>query len=309
MSTNRYQGVDPVLTDISLGYTNEAYIADLLLPSLPVKLQSGKHFVYDKGKFRAEEARRGSGARSKEVTHSITTGLTYFCEDHALKEFVANEDVENAPVGVDPYSDATENVTEKLMVDKEVEAATLLTDNSVITQYSALSGTSQWNDSNSDPITAIRAAAQTVHSAVMQKPNTLMLGKQVRDKLLDHPAIIERIKYSQLGTATDELLARLFDVDRVIVGAAEKNGSVEGQADSMSYIWGKNALLAYINPRRGQKMVTLGVTYQWKSRTVERLNGTDERDRRGQFVRVGDDYRDAELVSAECAYLFQTAVA
>lgn len=307
--TNRYQGVDPVLTDISLGYQNEAYIADLLLPSLSVKLQSGKHFVYDKGKFRSEEARRGSGARSKEVTHSITTGLTYFCEDHALKEFVADEDRDNAPAGVDPYSDATENVTEKLMIDKEVEAAALLTDNSVVTQYSALSGTSQWSDSNSDPITAIREAAQAVHSSVIQKPNTLMLGKQVYDKLLDHPAVIERIKYSQLGTASAELLARLFDVERVIVGAAEKNGSVEGQADSMSYIWGKNALLAYVNPRRGQKMVTLGVTYQWKNRTVERLNGTDERDRRGQFVRVGDDYRDAELVAAECAYLFQTAVA
>ena len=110
--TNRYQGTDPILTDVSLGYQNSAYIAGLLLPMLPVKHQSGKHFVYDKGRFRSEDAKRGPGARSKDVTHNISTGLTYFCEDHALKEFVADEDVDNAPPGIDPCVDATENVTE-----------------------------------------------------------------------------------------------------------------------------------------------------------------------------------------------------
>src|SRR5687767_9180135 len=113
---NRYQGVDPILTDVSLGYTNAAYTADLLLPTRPVTTQSGKHFIYDKGRFRSEDSMRGPGSRANEVTHSITTGLTFFCEDHALKEFVPDEDVMSAPAGVDPYVDATENVTEKLLV-------------------------------------------------------------------------------------------------------------------------------------------------------------------------------------------------
>jgi hypothetical protein len=306
---NRYQGVDPILTDVSLGYQNAAYIADLLLPTLPVKFQSGKHFVYDKGKFRSEDSMRGPGARSREVTHSISTGLTFFCEDHALKEFVPDEDVDSAPAGVDPYVDATENVTEKLMVGREIEAASILLNTSTITQNETLSGTSQWSDSNSDPVSAIRAAKATVRDSIFVDPNTLMLSKKVYDKLVDHPAIVERVKYSQLGVLTTELLARFFDVDKVIIGAAKKNSSVEGQADSISDIWGKDALLAFINPRLGQKTVSLGVSYQWKSRTTERLNGTDERDRRGQFIRVGDHYYDMELIAAGAAYLFKSAVA
>jgi hypothetical protein len=294
---------------VSLGYKNSAYIADLLLPTLSVKHQSGKHFVYDKGMFRSEDAKRGPGARSKEVTHNISTGLTYFCEDHALKEFVADEDVDNAPAGVDPYVDATENVTEKLIVSKEIEAASILLNTSTITQNTTLSGTSQWSDPNSDPVAAVRTAKQTVRDSIMIDPNTLMLSKKVFDKLVDHPAIVERVKYSQLGVLNTDLLARFFDVERVIIGAAQKNGSVEGQSDSMSDIWGKDALLAYINPRLGQKTVSLGVTYQWKSRTTERLNGTDERDRRGQFIRVGDHYYDQELIAAGAAYLFKAAVA
>lgn len=308
--TNRYQGVDPILTQLSIGYKNAAYIADSIFPEIGVKKQSGKHFVYDKGSFRAEDSGRGPGARSKEVTHNITTGVPYFAEDHALKEFVADEDVDNAAENVDPYADATDNVTEKLFVGKEIEVASMLTDTNILTQNDTLSGTDQWSDyDNSDPVAAIKEAKNTIHSQIYVDPNTLIMGKQVFDALLDHPAIIERVKYSQLGVLNTDLLARFFGVERILVGGAGKNGSKEGQADSMSYIWGKDAILAYINPRVGQKMITLGNTYRWKNRVTERLNGTDERDRRGQFVRVGDDYYDPKLVAAEAGFLFKNAIA
>jgi hypothetical protein len=308
--TNRYQGVDPVLSQLSIGYKNGAYIADQIFPEIGVKKQSGKHFIYDKGAFRAEDSGRGPGARSKEVTHNITTGLPYFAEDHALKEFVADEDVDNAAENVDPYVDATENVTEKLFVGKEIELAAQLTDTAVLTQNDTLSGTEQWSDyDNSDPVADIKAAKAVVHAQIYTDPNTLIMGKQVFDALLDHPAVIERVKYSQLGILNTDLLARFFGVERILVGGAGKNGSKEGQADSMSYIWGKNAILAYVNPRIGQKMITLGNTYRWKSRVTERLNGTDERDRRGQFIRVGDDYYDLKIVAAEAGYLIKNAIA
>lgn len=307
--TNRYQGIDPILSNVSIGYQNDAYIADLLFPTIAVQKQSGKHFIYDRGAFRVEDTGRGPGARAKEVTHNLTVGNPYYAEDHALKEFVTDEDVDNAAEGTDPYVDATQNVTEKLFVGREVELATMLTDTTVMTQNDTLSGTDQWSDSGSDPVADIRGAKSTIHANLHVDANTLVLGKQVYDKLIDHPAIIERVKYSQLGVLSTDLLARFFDVERVIVGAAGKNTAKEGQTDTMGYIWGKDAILAYINPRFGQKSITLGTTYRWKTRVTERLNGVDERDRRGQFVRVGDDYYDQKIVAAEAGFLFKNAVA
>ena len=38
MSTNRYQVVDPILSNVAIGYTNDNYIADLLLPDNPREL-------------------------------------------------------------------------------------------------------------------------------------------------------------------------------------------------------------------------------------------------------------------------------
>ena len=307
--TNRYLGVDPLLTNFSIGYKNAEMIAQILLPDLAVKFDTGKHWIYDRGGFRTEETRRGQGAKSREVTHGLTTGLAYSCEDHAIKEFVSDEDVRNAAEGRDPYQDATENVTNKLLLGREVEAATMLRDTSILTQNDTLVGSEQWSDSNSDPVTAIREASSQIFGQIFQKPNVLMLSKQVFDKLQDHPAIVERVKYSQLGVLTVDLLARFFDVQTVIIGAAGQNSSVEGQADSMGFVWGKDAILAYVNPTIGQKTITMGLTYRTGSRTIERLDGSEERDRRGIFIRGGDERYDQKIVSPLCAFLFKNAVA
>lgn len=310
MSTNRYQGVDPVLGNISLAYKNDAYIAEQLYPSITVAKQSGKHFVYDQGRFRNIDNLRGESAPSKEVTLDISLSSPYFCEDHSLKQFVPDEDVDNAVPPADPFVDATENVTDLHMVAREVELAGSLTDTSVLTQNATLSGTDQWSDySNSDPFDDLETGMQTIHAAIYQRPNTLVLGKQVWDKIKHHPAFLERVKYSQKGVITEDLLASLVGVDRVLVAAAGKNTAAEGQTDSMSYIWGKNAILAYIAPRVMPKMITLGLTYTWKQRLVERLRGSNEEDRKGTYVRVGNHYYDQLLVSASAGYLLKNAVA
>lgn len=307
--TNRYLVNDPILTGFSLAYKNDDYIAESIFPSLAVDKQTGKHFVYDKGRFRSMTNKRGQGAPSNEVTHNVSSGGSYSCEDHALKEFVTDEDRDNAVPPADPLQDATENVTELHMVAREVELATALTDTGTLTQNTTLSGTSQWSDANSDPISDVKTGKSTIHASIFTEPNTLILGKQVYDKLLEHPAIIERIKYSQLGVASAELLARLFQVNNVLIAGAGKNTAVEGASDSMSYIWGKNAILAYINPRIAPKSITLGLTYQWKTREVTRMRGVNEEDRKGTYVRVGNHYYDQQLVSASCGYLIKNAIA
>jgi len=314
--TNRYLGVDPVLTNVAIGYTNEQYIAELVLPSFSVAKQTGKHFVYDRGRFRgpANNAKRAQGANSSEVSLVLTTGNPYFCEDHALKQFVADEDVDNAITPTSPYQDATENTVDRLLIGREIEAATLLTTaaNFATGSKVTLTGTDQWNDyTNSDPIGDIETGKTAIHDSIFQMPNTLVLGKQVYDQLIHHPAIIERVKYSQLGVVTPQLLAAVFDVERVIIAKAGKNTSIEGQSDTMGYIWGKIALLAYVAPKVGPKVITLGLNYVWagKSMQVKRLRGTDEEDREGTYIRAGRWYYDQNIVASEAGYLISGAVA
>lgn len=308
--TNRYQGVDPMLTSAAIAYSNAAYIAEQVFPSFPVKKQSAKHFVYDQGRFRLNQTVRAMGSPSNEVTLTLTTGTAYFAEDHSQKMFVSDEDVDNAETPTTPYQDATEFIMDQHMVAREYELAAMLADTGVLTQNTTLSGTSQWSDyTNSDPIANIETAKQTIHAAIHVDPNLLILGKQVFDKLKNHPAIVERVKYSQLGVLTTQLLAEIFQVSKVIIGEAAYTSSDEGQTEATSYIWGKHAILAYVNPRTAPKLMTLGLTYTWKTVQVERIRGSAEEDRKGTYVRVGDYYYDQKLVAAAAGYLIKNAVA
>lgn len=319
MSTNRYQAVDPVLTNVAIAYENDEYVADRLFPTIPVDKQSGQHYVYDQGRFRTSKnyGVRAPGANAEEVRHNITTGSSYFCEDHAKKELVLDEDVANARnTGRDPFADATENVRERLIVDREVELTTVLTTAAsyASSNKATLTGTAQWDDyASSNPIGNIRTGKAAIHSAIFKEANLLVLSRDSYDIIVDHPDFLERIKYSQAGVTTEEIIARIVGVDEVIVAKAGKNTAAEGQTDSMSYIWGNFALLAYVDPNPRPKYITLGLNYQWTGPSgnmmvTERLRGTDEQDRRGTFVRVGDDYRDDKLVSALCGYLITNPI-
>ena len=124
--------------------------------------------------------------------------------------------------------------------------------------------------------------------------------------LCEHPQIIERVKYSQLGVLTVELLARIFQVEKILVGEAGANTAHEGAADSLSYIWGKYAIIAYIAPQVRLKQVTLGYTFTYSQRIVKRWR---DEDREGTYVRIGNDNYVQKVVAAACGYLIAAAVA
>lgn len=305
--TERDVVVDPALSNVSVKYTNDTFIADQILPMLKVAKQTGKYFIYDKANLRIDQTARAAGAGANEIDFGVAPTGTFSTGDHALKGFVSDEVQDQADSALNPLIDEVETITEKLLLDREQNAANLVFSTGNITQNTTLSGTSQWSDyNNSDPIGDIRTARTTIHQNTFKKPNTLVLGKQVFDILIEHPQIIERIKYSQLGIVTAELLARVFQVEKVIVGEAGKNGAAEGQTDSLSYIWGKNALVAYIAPQVRLRMLTLGLTFTYSTRTAKRWR---DEDREGTYVRIGNDNYQMALIAAACGYLVASCIA
>lgn len=297
--------VDPVLANVSKAYQNEMYIAEMILPSIAVSKESGKYYQYDRAKFRRNTTKRSAGSKANEVEYGLSTA-SYLTEDHALKEKTPWEIIRQADSPLDPESDATENITEQMMIDMEVALATSMASTATITQNTTLAGTDQWSDyTNSDPISDIKTAQQTVQQAIGRKPNTLILGKEAFDVLVDHPQVSDRIKYTNLGTATEDLLARLFKVEKVIVAEAIYNTATEGATDSMSYIWGKHAWLVYINPRTSLRQITLGYTFRYENRKVKKW---DDEDEEARYVRVNDNYVQ-KFVASEAAYLIKNAVA
>lgn len=100
--------IDAALTNLSVGYRNPAFIADLLAPVVPVRKQSDKYFICDAEReaFRPSDDRRAPGAEASEVNFALSSD-NYYCEDHALTSAIPDEERENADPVIQPAIDRT----------------------------------------------------------------------------------------------------------------------------------------------------------------------------------------------------------
>jgi len=168
------QYLDQPLNNVSVGYQNDDYYAERLLPIAPVMKQSGRYWVYGKEKFRQYETIRHAGAEAREIAPWTLSNSAYFCDDHSLKDKISDEERANSD-GVDLEINTTENLTNAVLLDHEIRVANLVLGGAV--SNTTLSGTSQWSDYvNSDPISAVEAQKTVIKKAIAKAPNTLAVS-------------------------------------------------------------------------------------------------------------------------------------
>jgi hypothetical protein len=265
--------VDAILTNISVAYLQKAenFIADKVFPVVPVDKKSDKYFVYTKNDwFRDEAQRRADGTESAGSGYNLTTG-TYSADVFAFHKDVGDQTVANADAPLNPLREATEFVTNRMLLRKELQfVSDFFTTGVWGSDVTGVSGspssgeTKQWSDyTSSDPINDIEEAKSDVLSTTGLEPNTLVLGYEVFRQLKNHPDLVDRIKYTSSQTITEDMLARMFDIDRVLVAKAVRATNKEGVADAYDFAYGKAALLAHVAPSPGLLTPSAGYTFSW----------------------------------------------
>jgi len=256
--------VDSQLTNVSVRYRNPNFIATQLFPIVPVTKESDKFVVYGRGNFRTPQTLRANKAEANQAEYEILGRPTFSCNEHALKDFVSDRDRAQADDPLSPEIDTTLELTDLLYLAHEVHLATKIgTAANYDTGHSTtLTGTDQWSDfANSDPIGDIRTAITQVLSVTGYLPNVFWMGWQVWDKLQDHPDILARTK-SVGKDPTLERIAAIFQVEKVLVGAAIKNTAKVGVSDALGFVWGKDCGVAYVPSRPGIRVPGFGYTFQ-----------------------------------------------
>jgi len=298
---------DAILSNVSEMYRNAKYVGLEMLPVVSVKKESDKYYKYNSkaDRFRVPNNLRAPKSDSKTIDWKVTTD-TYSCNEYALNDLIDDREKNNADKPLNLKVDTVEFLTDVNALAQEKRVVDLLTDENIMTNYTALTSTDQWSDAaNSDPVGDIEAGKEAIHGKIFRYPNTLLLGIEVYNKLKLHPDIIDLFKYVQKGIITTEMLADLFGVEKVIIGAAGYNSANEGATASYGYLWGKNAILAYVESKPGLKKFSLGYTFKvGKNRTRTARIETKHSD----WYEVSQ-IQDEEIVSVDCGYLIQTAIA
>jgi hypothetical protein len=299
---------NPLLTNVSLRYNNNDLFAERLFPVITVPKRTGVYFVYDKENYRVPTSTlRASQSRAERTSWNMTKATYGPLLEHTLEIGLDDDDIDQEQDPLNLRIDAATLVTEKVMLEKEQTLANYLSNTAVVTQNVTKSGTSQWNDyTNSIPFTDVQVGRSLMIAAGSPAPNTAAFNQQVWDQLKNHPDLLDRVKFSQLGQITTGLLTTLFEVQNVYIMKALKNTSVDPQADSLSYIWGKIFLLMYITPQPGLRTVSLG--YHLTQEGKRYMDSWFEQGIKTELVRY-TDYYQPYLIAKEAAYLIKNVVA
>ena len=257
--------VDAILTNISVAYIQDqkAYIANQVFPTIPVEKQSDKYFLYSKGDwFRDEAQKRAPATESVGSGYSLSTS-TYSADVYAFHKDVDDQVRANADSPLNVDRDATEFVTQRMLMRQEIQWTTDFFSTSI--WATDATPANLWSDyTASDPIGDVETGKSTILNSTGYLPNTLVLGYDVFRQLRHHPDIVDRVKYTSAENVTEDILARFFGVDRILIARAIRNTANEGAANSFSSIAGKNAALYYVAPTPGLLTPSAGYSFAWR---------------------------------------------
>ncbi len=301
--------VDPVYTGIALAYKNSAYIADFVLPRVPVGKSTFKYRKFDKSQYLTVPTTTvGRKGMPNQVELSFSESESSVVS-YGLDDIVPLDDIADAPDGYDPLGKSVEYLTELIALDRERRAAALVFDDStyVSGQKTTLTGEAQFSHANSDPLSTIKTGLD----ACFLRPNIIVMGREVFSVLSNHSKVVQAIYPNSNGNGllTAQQLATLFDVDQVIVGSAWANSTKRGGTPSIVRVWGKHIALLHVNSAAGvSDMPTFGLTAEFGTR----VSGVIPKPELGlggaDLVRVGERVREL-VVCPDLGYFIKNAVA
>jgi len=315
--------VDAILTNVSVAYMQKAenFIADKVFPIVPVDKQSDKYFVYDKNDWLRDEAQvRTDGTESVGSGYNISTA-TYYADVYAIHKDIGDQTRANADAPINVDREAAEFVTQRLLTRREIQfVSDFMTGGVWGNTATGVSGSPstgqvrQWSDyTDSDPINDIEEAKADILSVTGLSANTLVLGYDVFRQLKNHPDLVDRIKYTSSQTITEDMLARMFDIERVLVSKSIKATNAEGAAGTYAFTTGKSALLAHVAPAPGLLTPSAGYIMQWTgvSGGLGATIGTSSfRLDSLRATRIEAELAfDNKVVAADLGYFWQTVVA
>lgn len=274
--------VTTAMSNLSFQYRNRNLVGNRVFPTVVVPNLSTKILKYSKAnmfKHVDSQAFRAEGTDIKTIDWNIEatyanpreiayqTPVTYELMDNSTREGqLLPQPLIDAVQTLSAYID---NVEEKMVADAIYNNVWL---------DGVKGGTSKagvWASSTTATntfVSDILTAKGVVQKATGVRPNKLVMDYQTFLAISANCGEVkERIKYTQLGVTTEELLAKLLQLDEVIVGDAIFSSQKENKSDTSAtftsqQIWdptnGKGSAFLFYQDAPGLR--SLGAGYQFR---------------------------------------------
>ena len=293
---------DPVLTNLAQGYHNLELVGEVLMPTVEIDKEAGKIPKFGRLAFRLPSTVRNLRGTSNRLDPEDITAIDVALEEHDVEYAIDYREENEAIFSLRQF--ALNTTQDVIALGREKEVATLALDES---KYDAgnkvtLSGTSKITSKQADIFAMFDTGIRAVKRAIGRKPNVCVIAGDVWAALKEHPAVIEKLKYSQVAIVTPEVFAKLIGIDTVKIGEA-----VYEESSQLKDIWSDAIVLAYVAPRSAERK---GTVYEPSyGYTVRRQGGlfVDTYKENGGKIEVirTTDIHKPHLLGASAGYLIK----
>lgn len=271
------------LSNMALAYFQSSAnsFAKTMFPICPVTLSSDNYYIFNKEDLLRDNWHRKPAYGKVDPAVLSEHTETYACQvDQMIMgiDQIRQTDLTRrmGPRTADPKQQRTKTMAGQANIHQDRIFANKYFKSGVWKQeFSGVDSTTptdkqfiKFSNGNSDPVAFVDEKKTNIHEETGRMPNRLALGVNVFHALKKHPAILERVKYggstANPASVTLNVLAQLFEVDRVTVPLSIMNKAELGQEADMQYIGDPNAfLLAYATDTPSIEEPSAGYIFTW----------------------------------------------
>lgn len=211
-----------------------------------VKHASDTYYTYNREDFWRDQGDgamlTAPGAPVKRGGYRMSTD-SYRCDVRSWGKAVPRDISRNADDVIKSEQDAVDYIMQQLFVRLENQFITEMFTTSI--WNADTTPTNLWSDfAASDPVGDVEARRLVMQGNTGLDPDTLVVGAAVHSKLKQHPMIKALFQVTNRDSITEEMLAKVFEVDRYIVlKAVEATAYENASSQTFAHIAGKHALL------------------------------------------------------------------
>jgi hypothetical protein len=302
--------VNRPLTNMSVAYMQSLlnFQADNLAPIMPSQKKSDMYFILNKEYWFSDIMKqRGIGAPAIRQGYGVSTG-SFVCDLFALGKEIDDQIRANEDSPLNSDRTAMKFVTRAMLMNREKSFksnfwatgkwGTDLTGNGSASNVSGASTFMQWSNAAATPIEDIAQMKLIMAKSTGFEPNVLAMGREVWEALRACPEILNRITGGSTSInpahVTKDMVARLLEVEEIVVLSAVENTAGHGVTMTGSFIFGKQALLMYRDASVGIETPTACRTITWQQYAGNK-NGT-------RILKWRDESVHSDIIEVESTY-------
>jgi hypothetical protein len=314
--------INQALSTLSIGYHPSGMVAEQVFTPIAVNHESDDYWFWDKGQAFRVARSDGYGTVRADKSRAVAVNFGASVKSYTAFEFAAETDIsdrerDNADAALQLEVSKVRRAQDLVLLEQEIRVAALLTNTATYAaaNTTTLSGTSQWNNASfasqsSGTQSIIESNIDTGREAIRiatggLEPNAIIVPRAVARVMKRDVGVRDQIKYTDPNILVGgHLPPQLWGLNVIMPGAVYTT-SAEGESVTMTDVWGKSVVIAYVNPNPGLDALTLGAIFRVKPWQVKqwRDEAIDTTYYRPHMIQT------EQVVAADCGYLIKNAIA